>query len=696
MNYEMFKHSTLGELLSVQATRYPRQVFLRSGAQSQTYAEVEYQASALAAGLMTLGLKAGERLGVILPNIPAYVVTIFAAARAGLILVPVNVRRDAQGILARFTTTRPKAVIAFSEPAHFKGMDHAAVVRDLRPQLPDLQHLITVSPLPSKEKEFLAWDDLLQATAPLPAPHIRPEDVAAIVHTLGSSGEPRGAMLTHGALVRNAAAIASSLACTVEDVFLATVPFSNTFGLTATILACAVSGAQLVCLPRYSAEEALRLIQEARVTVHHGVPTMFALELNHPAFRATDCSSLRTGIMSGAPCPPELVKRVRHEMGLNLIVAYGLTEASPAVTMTRLDDGPATATETVGRPIEGVEIKLITPEGDTPPAGTEGELCVRGYNVMRGYWEKPEETARVLDPEGWLHTGDLATIDADGVVRIVGRTKEVIICGGFKIHPASVEIVLRSFPGVKEAAVVGVPDLIYGERIYACVVRQPGADFQAEELLAFAAGHLPEYSLPARILFFDSLPRRGGGAVQKEYLRERVYIRGRAWVFGKNIDTDAIIPARHCNTVDPRELARHCMEDADAEFARKMHRGDVIVADANFGCGSSREVAPLAIKAAGVSAVIATSFARIFFRNAINIGLPILECPEAKDGIREGDEVEVELATGLIRNLTSGQTFRAAPFPEFLKRIIDCGGLLAYVEERLAREARETASEVSP
>jgi len=311
-------------------------------------------------------------------------------------------------------------------------------------------------------------------------------------------------------------------------------------------------------------------------------------------------------------------------------------------------------------------------------------LCVRGYNVMQGYWDDPAMTAQVLDADGWLHTGDLAVIDPDGPVRIVGRKGDVINRGGFKVYPGTLEMVLRSFPGVKEAAVVGVPDAIFGELPIACVVRAAGADFDADQLLAFAKERLTDYAVPDRVLFFDALPRRGSGPVQKDALRSRARIRGRAWTFGRNVDTDAIIPARHCNTSDPRELAQHCMEDADPDFVRKMRRGDVIVAEANFGCGSSREVAPITIKAAGVSAVIAKSFARIFFRNSINIGLPILECPAAVDGIAQGDEIEVEPASGAIRNLTRGESYRAEPFPDFLQRIIDHGGLLAYVEERLA------------
>ena len=691
--FKAFHYSLLGDILSIQANRYPHRNFLRLGEQVLTYAQAEEQSNALAAGLAELGLQPGDRLGVILPNVPAYVITLFAAAKAGVILVPVNVRRHPNEVHSRLAKTRPKAVVTFSDPQTYKGRDHLQMMLELQSRLPGLEHLIAWQ---AQDRGVVAWEDLLRATAALPSPSLKPQDPFAIVHTLGSLGEPRGAILTHGGLARNAADIAATLACTPEDVFLGAVPFSNTFGLTATILACAVSGAELVCLPRYRPDQALALIQEAQVTVHHGVPTMFAMELNHPTFDPRMCASLRTGIMSGAPCPPELVRRAREEMGFNLMVAYGLTEASPSVTMTHLDDGPVTVSETVGRPMEGVELKVIGDDGQALPPGEEGELCVRGYNVMLGYWENPEATAQALDDEGWLHTGDLAVIDPDGPVRIVGRRDEVIMRGGFKIHPGTVEMVLRSHPQVKDAAVVGVPDMIYGELIYACVVRTPGASLEADELMAFAAHHLADYARPDRILFFDTLPRRGSGPVRKAYLRERVRIRGHAWKFGRNVDTDAIIPARRCNTSDPRELAQYCMEDADPQFVKKMRRGDLIVAETNFGCGSSREVAPLSIKAAGVSAVIAKSFARIFFRNAINIGLPILECPDAVDGIQEGDEVEVEPATGTIRNLTRGTTFHAEPFPPFLQQIIDRGGLLAYVEERLAAQSLTTPTNPDP
>lgn len=687
MTYEHFHNMTIGELLSAQATRFPNQTFLRLNHERWSYAEVELQACSLAAGLRELGLQPGDRLATILPSTPMYLITIFAAAKAGLILVPINVRRNRADALARLEKTKPSAIITFSDPKQFNGVDHLDLALNIRDSLPEFRFLISASVSKSQKKSgVISWENLLKDTAPLPPVVAKPLDTAAIIHSLGSTGEPRGAILTHAGLVHNAANIASRLDCTAQDIFLGTIPVSNTFGLTAIALACTVAGAQLVCMPHYRPNEALRLVKETRVTVLSGVPTMFALELNHADFHTSACATLRTGVMAGAPCPPELVRRAREEMDFKLLIGYGLTEASPAVTMTQLDDGPVTAAETVGTPLDAIELKVINAEGRPLPYGEEGELCLRGYNVMKGYWENPEATAQVLDKEGWLRTGDLAVIDADGPVRIVGRKDEVIIRGGFKIYPGNVEMVLRSLPGVKDAAVVGVPDLIFGELTCACLVPQEQAKLTAQEVLAFAEARLPDYARPDRVLFFDALPRHAAGPVQKGYLRERVRIHGYAWKFGRNIDTDAIIPARHCNTADPRELSLHCMEDADASFVQKMKRGDLIVADSNFGCGSSREVAPLTIKAAGVSAVIAKSFARIFFRNAINIGLPILECPQAVDAINEGDEVEVEPAAGVIRNLTTGAQFQAVPFPDFLRRIIDVGGLLAYAEERLAEK----------
>ena len=239
-----------------------------------------------------------------------------------------------------------------------------------------------------------------------------------------------------------AADIAAILGSAADDVFLGAVPFSNTFGLTATILTATICGGRLVCLPKFHPAQTLRLIEDQGVTIFNGVPTMFAMALNHADFDPRKTASLRTGIMAGAHCPPSLAQRVRDEMGCNVSLAYGLTEAAPSVTMTRLDDGPVTAVETVGRPLPGIELKVIDAAGNTLPPGEEGELCVYGYNVMQGYWQQPEATAQVLDGDGWLRTDDLAVIDPNGPVRIVGRKDDVINKGGLKIYPGMVEMAL--------------------------------------------------------------------------------------------------------------------------------------------------------------------------------------------------------------------------------------------------------------
>lgn len=677
MSDPTFHDCTLDRLLRWRAQASPGHIFLVRPEGDLTYGQAAEIVARLAAGLRELGLEPGDRLAMWLPNIPEAVLTYFAAAHAGLIMVPINIRRSPEDVQARLIRTTPKAILAPSDPRTLPAGNAVEILQEIQPEVGFIQSLIQVG------GGKLSWDSLAATPGSIP-PASAPEDPAAVVHTLGSSGEPRGAVLGHAGLVRNAAAIAEALDAVASDAFLGAVPYSNVFGITPTILACVVAGARLVGLPRYHPGLALQVIERHAVTVHHGVPTMFALELNHPDFRLEACSSLRVGIMSGAACPPDLVRHVRESMAMEVLIAYGLTEASPGVTLTRFDDGPVTATETVGRPMDDIEVRVVSEDSSPLPPGQEGELCVRGYNVMQGYWQDPEATRMVLDRDGWLHTGDLATLDPDGVVRIVGRRDDAINRAGFRIYPGPIEMVLRSFPGVREAAVVGVPDVIFGEITCACIVPAPGESLDVDALLEHAAQHLAEYAVPDRVLVLDALPRRGGGPVMRAYLRERVRIRGRAWKFGRNVDTDAIIPARRCNTADPRELAKFCMEDADPTFAQRVRRGDLIVADSNFGCGSSREVAPISIKAAGVSAVIAKSFARIFFRNAINIGLPILECPEAVDGIDSGDEVEAEPAAGVIRNLTRGTEFRAAPYPEFLQRVIQRGGLLAYVEERLA------------
>jgi acyl-CoA synthetase (AMP-forming)/AMP-acid ligase II len=311
------QNETIDSLLSDQAIKYSGHTFLTDDSHSFTYGEVNELASSAAAALVDLGLQPGDRLGILLPNVAEFVISVFAAAKAGLLLVPINLRRNRAEIFTRLAKTAPKALITFSNPALFRSVDHLATLRDLKSDLPELEIIISAQ---GEAPDVHSWADLL-SHKPLTQPASHSSDsAAAIVHTLGSFGQPRGAVLTHSGMVRNATDIAAALECRPEDKILGAVPFSNAFGLTPTILATVAAGAHLICMT--------------------GVPTMFAMELNHSDFASKKFSSVRTGIMAGAPCPPDLILQVREKMIPNLLVAYGLTEASPSVTMTRLDDGP--------------------------------------------------------------------------------------------------------------------------------------------------------------------------------------------------------------------------------------------------------------------------------------------------------------------------------------------------------------------
>jgi fatty-acyl-CoA synthase len=320
-------------------------------------------------------------------------------------------------VVTRLNKTQPKVFILApgSKQNYEKGQEDMESI--WREDAPYLEFLISVD---TDEEDGIPWEEFISSSPEAQKTKVGIKDPAIIVHTLGSTGDPRGAILSHGGLVRNAAQIAANMRANAEDVFLGAVPFSNTFGITATILACTVAGARLVCLPRYHPAQAQELIANEGITIHNGVPTMFAMEMNHPGFEKQSFDSLRTGIMAGAPCPPLLVARVREELGCNILIGYGLSEASPSVTMTQLDDGPVTSTETVGLPMEGIEIKIVGPDNDELPLGETGELCVRGYNVMLGYWEDSQATSDVLGPDGWCRSTTRVEAHARGIKRIRG------------------------------------------------------------------------------------------------------------------------------------------------------------------------------------------------------------------------------------------------------------------------------------
>jgi fatty-acyl-CoA synthase len=347
-------------------------------------------------------------------------------------------------------------------------------------------------------------------------------DVFNIQFTSGTTGLPKGATLTHRNMLMNAFYIGQRVRYTEADRVCVPVPFYHCFGCILGTTVCSVYGSALVVpAPTFDAVATLRAIDDERCTAIYGVPMMFTSQLDHPDRSRYDLSSLRTGIMAGSPCPLPLMKRVIDDMGASQItIGYGLTEASPIITQTSVDDPIEVRVSTVGRPIPGIEVKLVDREGRTAAPGEAGEMCVRGHNVMAGYYNDPLATARVLEPDGWLHSGDLALLRNDGNYRIVGRVKEIIIRGGENIYPPEVEDYLCHHPSIAEVAVVGLPDRVYGEVVSAWIVTRPGASITAEELQEFCKGKIAHFKIPRYIEVVDSFPRTVTGKVRKHELRD--------------------------------------------------------------------------------------------------------------------------------------------------------------------------------
>ncbi len=515
---------TLADVLEHNRRMVPEITALVAGQERISWRELYERAAALTAHLRAGGLAPGERVACILPNRPSFCIVYWACALGGYALVPINPRlrrEDLRAILA----DSGAAVLFHMEAAG--ETDYGAMVEALRPELPALrQRVLAVDD--AALGEAAVWAQLTSpggeaAAAPTP---VAADDVFAIVYTSGTTGLPKGAMLTHRNLVVTARKTAESLACTSDDVFLVAVPLYHIFGICPSLLTAAELGARVVLMETFKADAALELCARERVTVHHGVPTMFVLELASPKLHALDLSSLRTGYIAGAPCPIDVVRRIRTELGCNVLIAYGLTETSPTLTATSFDDDDAIRSETVGRALPGAEVRVRRDADNAIAAtGEVGELECRGYGIMKGYWNKPDQTAEVLSSDGWFKTGDLATIDERNYVRIVGRKKEMVVRGGYKIYPAEVEGLLYEHPLVRQVAIVGVEDAVLGERTVAAVVPAAAVADEsaaAEELRAYVRSRLADYKVPDRVVFLDVLPMTASGKVQKHLLRGQV------------------------------------------------------------------------------------------------------------------------------------------------------------------------------
>jgi fatty-acyl-CoA synthase len=504
-----------------------------------SYGELKTRVDAFAAGLLALGLAPGDRIGIWSPNNSEWVITQFATAKAGLILVNINPAYRLSELEYVLNKVGCKALVTADR---FKGSDYVAMLREIAPEidrsapgrleakrLPALKTLIRIGR--GETGGFYPFDAVLRmgrdrhlAALAEQASRLQFDDPINIQFTSGTTGAPKGATLTHHNILNNGFFIGEAMRLTERDRICIPVPLYHCFGMVLGNLACITHGAAMV----YPSEgfdplATLETVAAERCTVLYGVPTMFIAELGHPEFGRFDLTSLRTGIMAGSPCPIEVMRRCVSDMSMREVtIAYGMTETSPVSTQTSCDDPLERRVSTVGRVHPHVEIKIVDGDGRVVPAGTPGELCTRGYSVMLGYWDDPAKTAESLDRAGWMHTGDLATIDGEGYCNIVGRIKDMVIRGGENVYPREVEEFLFRHPGVEAVQVVGVPDAKYGEELCAWVKLKPGASATAEEIQAFCKGQIAHYKIPRYIKFVDGFPMTITGKVQKFVMREEM------------------------------------------------------------------------------------------------------------------------------------------------------------------------------
>nr|WP_281400411.1 AMP-binding protein [Actinomadura namibiensis] len=492
-----------------------------------TYDQLAAEVDAVALGLLDLGVGKGDRVGIWAPNCAEWMFVQYATAKIGAVLVTINPAYRVHEL--EFVLNQAGIRTLVAAPA-FKTSDYAAMIEQVRPRCAALEDVVLLG--------GGSWDALLEAgragdpgrLAGIGAT-LTADDPINIQYTSGTTGFPKGATLSHHNILNNGFFVGEGCGYDQEDRICVPVPFYHCFGMVMGNLAATSHGACVVIpAPAFDPRATLEAVAAERCTSLYGVPTMFIAELNDPSFAEHDLSSLRTGIMAGSPCPVEVMKQVIERMGMaEVTICYGMTETSPVSTQTRADDSLDRRVSTVGTVHPHLEVKIVDPEtGVTVPRGTPGEFCTRGYSVMLGYWEQPDKTAEVIDAARWMHTGDLAVMDADGYVNITGRIKDMVIRGGENIYPREIEEFLYTHPDIVDAQVIGVPDARYGEELMAWVrLREGAGPLTAEGLREFCAGRLAHYKIPRYVHVVDEFPMTVTGKIRKVQMRaEAVDILG--------------------------------------------------------------------------------------------------------------------------------------------------------------------------
>ena len=502
-----------------------------------SYAEFDQRVDRLAKGLMAIGIGKGDHVGIWARNVPDWLTFMFATSKIGAVLVTVNPVYKSHELAYVIKHSDMKALVIIDS---FRDVDYVEIIRGLVPEastqergrldsaeFPMLKSLIYMGP--EKHRGFYNVPELLVLGENMPDAPLRgltaslhADDVINMQYTSGTTGFPKGVMLTSRNILNNGFYIGERETFTPGDRVCLPVPLSHCFGCVLGVLATLTHGATLVMVESFDPIIVLAAVQKAKATALYGVPTMFIAELASPMFDLFDLTSLRTGIMAGSPCPVETMKQVIDRMHVSeMTICYGLTETSPVFTQTTTDDTLERKCETVGRKHDEVEVRVIDPEtGEDCAMGVPGELCCRGYNVMKGYYKMPEATATAIDKDGWLHSGDIGTVDEDGYYRITGRIKDMIIRGGENIYPREIEEFLYTMPGVEDAQVVGVPDPKYGEVVGAFVRRKAGSDITEGDAQEYARARMARYKAPRYVFFIDEFPMTASGKIQKYKLRD--------------------------------------------------------------------------------------------------------------------------------------------------------------------------------
>ncbi|UNC91020.1 AMP-binding protein [Candidatus Contubernalis alkaliaceticus] len=531
---------TLGDILDEMAEKHPERdcVIFHNRPFRKNYREFRDLVNLTAKGFMKMGIKKGDHVAIWATNYPEWLLAMFATAKIGAVLVTVNTNYKIFEVEYLLRQSDTHTLIFING---FKDSNYLEIIQSMIPELkgkqpgewtskalPGLMNLIYIGE--GQPDGAYNWEQLYEMGTGISDEELQAvqnsldaHDVINMQYTSGTTGFPKGVMLTHYNIVNNGKSIGDCMAFSQKDKLCIPVPLFHCFGCVLGVTACITHGSAMVLVEYYQPLAVMEAVSNEKCTALHGVPTMFIAILQHPEFNNYSFSNLRTGIMAGSPCPIKVMREVVDKMNMTEItIAYGLTEGSPVCTQTRIDDSIELRVSTVGRSLPFMECKVINPEtGEDSPVGEPGEFIVRGYNVMKGYYNMPEATAEAIDGNGWLHTGDLATCDENGYYRITGRIKDMIIRGGENIYPKEIEEFLYTHPLIMDVQVIGVPSRDYGEEIMAYIILKEKAELTAEEVKEFVKGHMARHKVPKYVDFVDSFPMTASGKIQKYKLRDK-------------------------------------------------------------------------------------------------------------------------------------------------------------------------------